>query len=158
MALDERHRDVLDAVDFVDVVNADHVLVGDLASEQQLVLEALLRLGRGRSLSLVSADQFQRDCDIQLRVPRLVDGTHPADAKQLDDVIPRAERLAHAKWTDGRARIGRRHAHPGRRLHPRSRSLRQAGRRAKGRARRETGRVDRDHPRRDAGPRERDAA
>ena len=45
-ALDERHRDVLDAVDLAEVVNADDVLVGDLTGEQQLALEAPLDFGR----------------------------------------------------------------------------------------------------------------
>ena len=35
-ALDVRHRDVLDAVDLAEVVDADDVLVGDLARENQL--------------------------------------------------------------------------------------------------------------------------
>ena len=46
-ALDVRHRDVLDAVDLADVVNADDVLVGDLAGEQQLALEPSLESSAG---------------------------------------------------------------------------------------------------------------
>ena len=45
--VDVRHRDVLDAVDLAEVVNADDVLVRDLAGEQQLALEAPLDFGRG---------------------------------------------------------------------------------------------------------------
>ena len=45
-ALDVRHRDVLDAVDLAEVVNADDVLVRDLAREQQLALEAPLDFSR----------------------------------------------------------------------------------------------------------------
>ena len=44
LALDERHRQVLDAVDLAEVVDADDVLVGDLAGQHQLALEALLEL------------------------------------------------------------------------------------------------------------------
>ena len=44
VALHVRHRDVLDAVDLAEVVNADDVLVRDLAREQQLVLESLFGL------------------------------------------------------------------------------------------------------------------
>ena len=49
-----RHRDVLDAVDFAEVVNADDVLVRDLPREQQLLLEAALdarRLRVGRCVA-----------------------------------------------------------------------------------------------------------
>ena len=37
-AFDKRHGEVLDAVDLAKVVNADHVLVGHLAGQQQLLL------------------------------------------------------------------------------------------------------------------------
>ena len=46
-ALDVRHRDVLDAVDLAEVVNADDVLVRDLTREEQLLLEAPLDVLRG---------------------------------------------------------------------------------------------------------------
>ena len=49
-AVDVRHRDVLDAVDLAEVVNADDVLVRDLAGQQQFALEAALDFGSdGRS-------------------------------------------------------------------------------------------------------------
>ena len=41
-ALDVRHRDVRDAVDLAEIVDADDVLVRDLAREQQLALEPAL--------------------------------------------------------------------------------------------------------------------
>ena len=44
MPCDVRHRDVLDAVDLAEVVDADDVLVRDLAREQQFALEAPLEL------------------------------------------------------------------------------------------------------------------
>ena len=50
-AVDVRHRDVLDAVDLAEVVNADDVLVRDLAREQQLALEAPLDLGGRRRIA-----------------------------------------------------------------------------------------------------------
>ena len=94
-ALDVRHRDVLDAVDLAEVVNADDVLVGDLTRQQQLALEAPLDLGgRRRIRHHLRTDDFDRDGDAQLGVPRLVHGAHPADAEQADDVIAGAERLA----------------------------------------------------------------
>ena len=48
-AVDVRHRDVLDAVDLAEIVNADDVLVRDLARQQQLALEAPLDFGRRAS-------------------------------------------------------------------------------------------------------------
>ena len=45
VAFDVRHRDVLDAIDLAEVMNADDVLVRDLAPEEQLVLEAFFDLG-----------------------------------------------------------------------------------------------------------------
>ena len=46
VALNERHRDVLDAVDLAEIVNADDVLVGDLPRQQQFLLEPLLDVRR----------------------------------------------------------------------------------------------------------------
>ena len=46
LALDERHRDEFDAVDFADVMDADDIPVGDLSREQQLLLEAPLQIER----------------------------------------------------------------------------------------------------------------
>ena len=81
-AFDVRHRDVLDAVDLSEVVNADDVLVGDLAGEQELLLEPALDILRPVGiLRRLRANDLQRDGDVQLRVPRLIDGAHPADAE-----------------------------------------------------------------------------
>ena len=49
LAFDERHRQVLDAVDLAEVVNADDVLVRDLARQHELALEALSRAPSRRS-------------------------------------------------------------------------------------------------------------
>ena len=93
-ALDVRHRDVLDAVDLAEVVNADDVLVRDLAREQQLALEAALDFrGRRRIRHHLGPNHLDRDRDAELRVPRLIDRAHAADAEQPDDVIARAKRL-----------------------------------------------------------------
>ena len=97
-ALDVRHRDVLDAVDLAEVVNADDVLVRDLAREQQLALEAALDFRRGRRIRHhLRTDDLDRDGDAEFGVPRLVDRTHAADAEQSDDVIAGPERLAHRR-------------------------------------------------------------
>ena len=88
-ALHVRHRDVLDAVDFPEIVNPHDMFVRHLTGKEQLVLEALFDLSR--NLPLVAANHFQRNRDTQLRVPRLIDRAHAARAEQFDHVIPGTE-------------------------------------------------------------------
>ena len=107
VALDVRHRDVLDAVDLAEIVNADDVLVRDLAGEQQLALEAPLdflrrpRIGDRFRAGSPSARPRRR-----APVPRLVDRAHAADPEQPDDVIARAEGLARRERTGMRLADG----------------------------------------------------
>ena len=64
LTLDELHRDELHARGFTEVVNADHVAVRDLVSEQQL----LLKTGQDcRVRSQFRPDDFQRDEPSQVR-------------------------------------------------------------------------------------------
>ena len=101
LALDERHGDELDAVDLAELVNADDVLVRDLARQQELLLEAALEhRGRRGVRGHFRPDHLERDDDAELGVPRLVDGPHAADAEQADDVI------AGAEWLPGSQRAG----------------------------------------------------
>ena len=94
LAFDERHRQVLDAVDLAEVVNADDVLVGDLAREHQLALEALLELFRGGGVRLRRrTDHLDRHRHAQLVIERLVDGAHAAGAEQLQDRVARTDLL-----------------------------------------------------------------
>ena len=58
---------------------------------------------RRRIRGRLGPDHLERDGDAELLIPGLVDGAHAAHAEQLDDVIARAERLAHRE----RAGIGR---------------------------------------------------
>ena len=91
----ERHGDVLDAVDFTEVVDAYHVGVRDLPGEHQLALEAAFGVDRrGRIGADAGSDGLDGDGNAKLVVPRLVDGAHAAHAEQLDDVVAVAERLA----------------------------------------------------------------
>ena len=88
-SLDVRHRDVLDAVDLADVVDADDVPVRDLSGEQQFALEPAFELLRDEGLrGEVGPNHLDRDCHLQDLVPRLVDGAHPTHAEQPDDVVP----------------------------------------------------------------------
>ena len=89
-----------------EIVNADHVLVRDLAGEEQLVLEALFRSRQRRAAPAVRANHLQRDRDAELRIPGLIDGAHAADAEDPDDVIARAERLADGQWSGAVQRRG----------------------------------------------------
>ena len=102
LAFEIRHRDVLDAVDLAQVVNADDVLVGDLPGEQQFLLEPALDVARGGRISgHFRPDHFQRHHHAELAVPGLVDRAHAADAKQLHDDVARTELLADAEGTCG---------------------------------------------------------
>ncbi len=102
LAFDERHGQELDAVDLAELVNPDDVLVSDLAGQEQLLLEAPLEHRRGLGVgSDLRPDHLQRDQYAQLRVPRLVDRAHAAEAKQLHDVIARAERRAGCERSTG---------------------------------------------------------
>ena len=91
-ALDVGHRQVLDAVDLAEIVDADDVLVRDLTGEQQLAFEPLLEIPRHRRIrGDLRTDHFQRDRDSQRVVPRLIHGAHAADTEQTNQVIARPE-------------------------------------------------------------------
>ena len=106
-ALEERHRDVLDAVDFTEIVNADNVLVGHLASQDEFLLEPALHFpGRLRVACRFGTDDFERDALPQFRIPDLVHGTHAANSENFDDVVTGAKRLANCEgagihWVGG---------------------------------------------------------
>ena len=104
-ALDVRHRDVLDAVDFSEVVNADDVLVRDLTGEEQLLLEAPLDVLRGGRIPRdFRPNDFEGDRDLELLVIGLIDRAHAADAELTQDVIPRSELLPGGERSEGRRR------------------------------------------------------
>ena len=87
--VDVGHRDVLDAADLPHVVDAHDVGVGDLPGEQELALEALLEVARQLRIGGdLGAHDLDRDPDPELLVPGAVDGAHPAEAEELDDVVP----------------------------------------------------------------------
>ena len=103
-AVQERHRDVLDAVDLAEIVNPDDVLVGDLPGEQQLALESafdfLRRLRVGREN--LRSNHLDGHRDAQLRIPGLIHGPHAAHAELPDDVVAAPERLSHLERSAGR--------------------------------------------------------
>ena len=92
LPFDERHRQVLDALDVADVVNADDVLVRDLPREHELALEAQLEIARRRRIRLRDGpDHLDGDADAQLVIERLVDRAHAAGAEQFEDRVTRAD-------------------------------------------------------------------
>ena len=92
LAIDVRHRDVLDAVDLAEIVDANNVLVRYLPRKQQLALEPPLDIEAGRSdRTELRPNHFERNSDAELVVPGLVHGAHAADAERADDVVPGAE-------------------------------------------------------------------
>jgi hypothetical protein len=95
-AFDVRHRDVLDTVDFAQVVNAHDVLVRDLTREQQFLFEATLDLGSHRHVpGDFRSNHFERDRHAQLGIPGLIDRAHAAYPEKANDQVSRAELLTH---------------------------------------------------------------
>ncbi len=111
-ALDERHRDVLDAVDVAEIVNSNDVRVRDLARQQQFALETTFDLGRrSGSDGNLGADHLDSDGDAKFRVPGLVDRAHAAHAQLADDVVAAAKLVTNFDWPAACAtRAGRRRA------------------------------------------------
>ena len=67
---------------------------------------------RVRIARRLGPNDLHRDRDLELLVPRLIDGAHAADAEQLDDVISRAETLTDTQRTVSKAAVpGERLAH-----------------------------------------------
>ena len=87
-AFDEGHGDELDAANVAEIVDAQDVLLRDLAGEQELLFEALHGL---RIRGQLRADQFQRDGAAELGVVGLVDRAHSAFAEQRFDAVASAE-------------------------------------------------------------------
>ena len=82
LAGNERHGQVLEAVDIADVVNADDVLVGDLTGQHQLALEAQLEVPCSSGVQLrTRANHLDGDAHTQLVVERVVDRAHAAGAE-----------------------------------------------------------------------------
>ena len=98
-SLDVRHRDVLDAADITEIMNADDVPVRDLPREQQLALETAFDFGRRLRIGhYLGANHLDGHRDREFRIPRLIHGAHAADAQQPDDVISTAEGFPNREW------------------------------------------------------------
>jgi hypothetical protein len=87
-ALDVGHGNELDVAYFAEVVNAQDVLVGDFACEEQFLFESseCVRVGHRPG-----ANHLERDRAFEVLVEGLVHPTHRALPQQRDDAIARAE-------------------------------------------------------------------
>ena len=88
LSLDIRHGDELHSGGLAQVVNAQDVLVGNFAGQQQFLLEALLHRGVQRQ---AGTDQLERHGSVQFLVPGLVNRAHAALSKHAVDAIAGAE-------------------------------------------------------------------
>ena len=112
LTFDELHGDELHAVSFVQVVNADDVLVGDLPRQHQLLLEARQD---GRITGQIGANDLESHDTLDFLVSGFVDRAHAAHAEQLPDLVAAAEDVAFME--DGGADV----REDGMRRRPRSR-------------------------------------
>ena len=103
LTLDELHGDELDAVGFVQVVNADDVPVRDLPGQHQLLLEARQN---GGIAGEVGTNDLQADHALHFHVAGFVDRAHAAHAEHFLDLVAAAEDIAFAE--DGCADVGER--------------------------------------------------
>src|ERR1019366_9372184 len=124
LALDKLHGDELHALGFAEIVNADHVAVGDLMSEQQLLLET----GEDRGVrSQFRPDNLQCDEPVKFAIGGLVDSAHTALAEQLENFITPAQHGADLQYSCAGIGIGnpvgRRSRSPAKRSSQRGRSV-----------------------------------
>ena len=101
LAVDELHRQKVQAVDVADVVHATDVGVRDLTPDADFRVKARERLG-------VEADRFrqklQRDRLFEAQVIGLVDLAHPAFTEETDDAVAAGEDGAGHKALAGTGR------------------------------------------------------
>ena len=83
-AFDESHGNELYAAIIAEVVNAQYVWVGNLASEQEFLFEALERLW---ILDEVRTQNLESYGAVQLSVMGPIDFAHPTGAEKREDVV-----------------------------------------------------------------------
>jgi len=84
LAVDVLHCDELDAIRFSQIEDSDDVAMSHLASENQLLLEAMQNFGAKAKLGLIV---FKALSD-PARGPRLVNGPISALTEELQNLIP----------------------------------------------------------------------
>src|SRR5581483_9881202 len=100
LSLDVLHGDELQAVGFAQVVNANDILMGYMASEDEFLLESLQD---ARIAGQFRPDHFQCDDTFEFEVPGLVDRTHPAFPQHADDSVAVSDHGTRQKY-DGSTR------------------------------------------------------
>src|ERR1700678_3932405 len=91
LALHVLHGDELYSLSFPEIVDTHHIAVGDLGSEDQLLLEAVQD---GAIAGQVGTNHLERDHAAQLHIPRFVNGAHAAFAQQAQHFITLSQQLA----------------------------------------------------------------
>src|SRR5712671_158456 len=89
-------------------MDADNVLVRDLAGEQKFTLEPSREFRRRQRVRRdIGSNDLQRDRNPQLLVPRLIHRSHAAGAEQSENLVAGAKRMPYAERSPAR---GGRHA------------------------------------------------
>src|SRR5438105_8490196 len=83
-ALDVLHGDELEALGLSEVENADDIAVGNFASEDQLLFEPAQDF---RIAGEVRAYQLESNEAFELRVARLINGSHATLTEQCEDFV-----------------------------------------------------------------------
>ena len=104
LAVDVFHTDEADAIGLAQVVDADHVLVRNVARENQLLLEALQNRGIGRQFG---TDHLKRDQAVEFAVARLVDRAHAALPQHTQNLVTSTEKHARLQTQKGGDAAGR---------------------------------------------------
>src|SRR5208282_5737099 len=103
LAIDVLHGDEADAVGLAEIKNADHVLVRDVAGEDELLFETLQDRGIGGEFG---PDDFERDQAVQLTVAGLVDRAHAALPQHALDFVASTDKRSWAKTVKGGDAVG----------------------------------------------------
>ena len=92
------HADEANALSLAQIENADHILVRDIAGENELLLEAQQNRGIGCQFG---TDNFERDQAVEFAVTRLVDCAHAALPEHAQDLVAFTEKHARLQTLKG---------------------------------------------------------
>ena len=81
---DRLHANEVQAIGNAKIEDPDHVLMGDLPGENQLLLETEQNIGISGQ---ISTNDLERHQTVQFAVPRFIDGPHPTLAEDLQNLI-----------------------------------------------------------------------
>src|SRR5271165_5113711 len=88
-AVDILHADEADALGLPQIENTDHILMRDVAGENQLLFEARENSRIGRQFGTYD---LERDQAVQFAVAGLVDRAHPTLSEYADDFVASTEK------------------------------------------------------------------